>query len=134
MPAVRSRCCCGVAAGLLLAVAGGCGGGSRSVPVEGRVTFDGRPIEEGTILFRSPSGPVMPASGPIEDGRYTVLVTPGPKIVEVMAARTTGSPDPLMQVRPRQQYIPDRYNIRSTLTAEVKADGPNSFDFALTRP
>jgi hypothetical protein len=30
------------------------------------------------------------------------------------------------------QYLPPQYNVESTLTAEVSADGANTFDFPLT--
>jgi len=127
--------------GLLIAALGvylGCGG-SRTT-IEGAVTFDGQPVEQGSITFEPASGAGPSAGGTIQKGRYKIdaaEVTPGEMIVRISAVRPTGKkieagpPEPLGtmvdEVRP---YIPAAYNEQSTLKAQVKA-GKVTQDFAL---
>jgi len=118
------------------AVLAGCGrGGPLLVPVSGRVTFDGRPVESGEILFRAADGAVASHAGPIVAGRYETRVPAGPKRVEIIATRRAAKvaekPGGGGESPPAEMYVPDRYNAASTLTAEVTADGPNEFDFTL---
>jgi hypothetical protein len=121
----------GLAAVAVLAAAG-CSNQPKLYPVSGTVTFDGQPVETGDILFISAAGDRGPDAAKIADGKYTVQTTAGTKRVEVSASRIRpggakgagGEPVP-------EEYIPARYNIESQLTAEVKAEGSNTFDFAL---
>jgi hypothetical protein len=120
----------------------GCGGGAPDgpelFPVTGTVTFDGEPINEGSILFRADGGTGKGYAGEIKDGSYTLETVTGEMKVEITASRAVpgkfgeaASPDeeppPLMEM-----YIPAQYNTKSTLTAEVKADGDNTIPFELT--
>ena len=104
------------------------------------MTLDGEPLTEGQIRFvpkRGTGGPS--AGGPVREGRYAVARDGGPFAgefrVEITATRETGEilnhpdegPVPLTA-----QYLPERYNSRSELTATVKAGEKNSFDFSLT--
>jgi hypothetical protein len=112
----------------------------QSNTIEGAVTFDGKPVEQGSITFEPASGTGPSAGGTIQNGRYAVDaegVTPGEMIVRISAVRSTGKkieagpPEPpgtmVDEVRP---YIPAAYNEQSTLKAEVKA-GKVTQDFAL---
>lgn len=130
-------------AAILAACAGvavpGCGPGGS--PVRGAVSFDGAPVDKGTISFVPADGKGPTFGGLIEAGRYAVVApTPGAKVVRVSAVRPTGRklpPDPLVgetvPVDEIAPYIPEQYNDRSTLTCDVVA-GPNSFDFHLKSP
>ena len=111
----------------------GCGSGPTTVAVSGRVEFDGGALDDGMIVFRAPTGPVLAVSGAIKDGRYALRMPPGPKLVEILASREVGAMDPLMKVRQRQRYIPERYNDRTELRADVRARGANTFDFVLEK-
>ena len=119
----------------------GCGGGTSDgpdlFPVTGTVQFDGTPVEEGRILFRTDSGAGRAYSTEIKNGSYTLEIEPGPVKVEVTASRVIpgkfgepASPDeeppPLSEM-----YIPAKYNSESTLTANVSA-GDNTIPFDLT--
>lgn len=124
----------------LLLVCAGCGGGR--VAVEGSVTFDGKPVESGTISFEPADGQGATAGGPIEGGRYALsgdsAVAPGKKIVRIRAVRKTGrkiesgppSP-PGTMVEETESYIPAQYNTQSTLGCEVTAGGANRHNFDL---
>ena len=60
---------------------------------------------------------------------------PGKYRVEIGASRKSGRkvPHPISQqpIDELEQFLPERYNLQSTLTAEVTAAGPNRFEFAL---
>jgi hypothetical protein len=133
----------GVAAALCLAVLTGCGGAKvpPRVALEGTVTLDGKPLADGNIRLlpaADTDGGMIGAK--IADGRFAFPAergaSPGKYRVEIGASRPTGRkvPDPRREepVDEFVQYLPDRYNSQSTLTAEVTATGPNRFEFALS--
>ena len=124
----------------LLAVTAGCGK-TETGTISGKVTFQGVPIEFGTIAFIGQNR--MVASGIIEKGAYTVTgVAVGPDAtVTVMSHPTapmmqppTYEPDGKQPTYQPGQYvqIPDRYSDskRSGLTWEVVA-GTQTADFVL---
>jgi hypothetical protein len=129
------------AMGLLAAALGIClGCGSNRTTIEGAVTFDGQPVEQGAITFEPASGAGPSAGGTIQSSRYKVNaegVTPGEMIVRISAVRPTGKkveagpPEPpgkmVDEVRP---YIPAMYNEKSRLTVQVTA-GKVTQDFTL---
>jgi hypothetical protein len=111
----------------------GCTRGPRTYPVSGTVTLDGQPLPEGEILFVPVDGSTGPDPGKVKDGRFELQARAGKKRVEVSAARILpggargagGEPVP-------EEIIPDRYNTRSVLTAEVSPEGVNRFEFPLS--
>lgn len=110
------------------------------VPVSGAVTLDGRPVEQGVITFM-PQGGENVASADIVDGRYDLRrpegPSPGPHQVAIWSRVPTGRKvvgDPLMPGELVDEYaesIPDRYNAKTELSADVQEDGDNHFDFVL---
>jgi hypothetical protein len=140
----------GFSATLLVAVAG-CGLGGTSTPrepVSGTVTFDGHPLEAGTIQFQ-PAGraegvaswatitagrfDIPRAEGPVP-GKYMVAIFNAPGDRPAGGSADATVPVPRSRNRSaRTDAIPARYNARSELTAEVKAGGPNSFTFDLKK-
>jgi hypothetical protein len=104
----------------------------RPCLVSGKVTFDGQPLKTGSILFFQIDSSIGPDGGKIVDGRYQIHTTPGLKRVEIQATRFR--PDvkgPLGEQGAEQTYIPERFNAASTLTADVRQDAANQFDFTL---
>lgn len=100
-------------------------------PVSGTVTFDGKPVDIGDIIFVPENRALGPDSGKINGGKFTTRTKAGKCRVEISALNigpdtkyASGSPI-------ASNYIPDCYNIESTLTVEVVADGNNVFDFQL---
>src|SRR6266849_6443663 len=79
--------------GRLLALAGlmcllvGCGGvsGKPMSKVTGSVTYDGTPVEDGTISFNPASNAGTPASATVVNGTYVAVVAIGK--YQVMVAR-----------------------------------------------
>jgi hypothetical protein len=117
---------------LLLAVAiaaGGCGGGSGLHEVTGDVTFNGEPVEAGDVLFVDPDRVLPPVHGKIVNGQFRLQCPAGPRSVEIRAAKASqnkAAPAVLFE-----DYIPEQFNVRSALTAEVTRGGKNHFTFDL---
>jgi hypothetical protein len=132
---------------LLLVFAAGCGGGD-ALPrerVSGKVTLDGKPLPTGSIQFLPEGGgdarnPALSAGATINEGDYDIPrqsgLLPGNYKVTISAAAggaaapANEAPGPAQA--PAQDIVPEKYNKDSTLTAEVKAGGENTFNFDLT--
>ena len=130
-----------IAALLLLTAAMGCtdDAGGR-IGFEGRVTVDGNPLEKGSISFRPMKGTSGPtAGGSIIDGKFAIepkdSLFPGSYRVEIRASRKTGKKvkDHTFgtMVDHWEQYLPEKYNRQSTLTAEVNP-GMEMLEFSLS--
>lgn len=124
---------------LLLMVFVGCGPdtGGR-VGVSGEVTYQGQPLQNGTIQFVSTDGSQM-AGGTISEGHYEIPaeqgLLPGEMTVRISSASETSSPPPAEDApgdpaafAPREELIPAEYNSQSTLKTTITSDGPNTFD------
>lgn len=108
----------------------GCGGGPREYGVHGTVTFDGQPVEKGEIRFLPAGTQEAAYGGAIENGKFECKVTEGQKRVEITATREAATPAP-DGLPDYVSYIPAEYNTQSTLKAEVKPSGDNTFTFDL---
>src|SRR5438876_9410259 len=80
---------------LVVAALGMCLGCSGNLAtVEGNVTFDGQPVEKGSIIFEPADGVGPVAGGTIENGKYRLNweegLVPGKMIVRISAVRPTG--------------------------------------------
>lgn len=119
----------------------GCEANPRK-PVSGTVTFDGKPLADGTIRFESltvqaycTEGALVengsfsiPSKSGLLPGKYRVFISGtasdrGNPMTATDSGSAGNSPD----------SIPPRYNAKSELTAEVTVDGSNRFSFDLTR-
>ncbi|WP_152053899.1 hypothetical protein [Tautonia marina] len=147
--ATRSFCRWTLVATLTIAYASGCGGGDglQRMPIDGTVTFDGQPLEDGRIQFFPDPGnaePIM-SGAPITSGSYSIAqvdgLVPGTYVVRISSASgeevaVTGEGDAQMPglgpIHPIE-LIPSKYNTESTLTAEVTSSGSNTFDFSLEK-
>jgi hypothetical protein len=125
---------------LLSVVLTGCSGkdGPEKVTVTGEVTFNGDPLPEGEIIFRGDSGKGAASAGKIKDGKYTLECTLGSKRVEIRAMRVKpGSVAKTLQTGESgenlEQYIPVKYNDKTTLKADVKPEDGIKFDFQIER-
>lgn len=114
----------------------GCGGQAAKTPplaqVTGTVTLDGRPLAEARVDFE-PKASAATAHGLTDaSGKYTLYYTQGVKGAAIgpHVVRIEASPMPDASGKMPAQ-VPAKYNMNSTLTAEVKA-GDNTFDFPLT--
>jgi hypothetical protein len=110
--------------------------------LSGAVTIDGKPLEQGSILFTPTDGTKGSSSGgEIKNGRYRISKADGPAIgwnrVEIRATRKTGkmiqkpfAPAGQM-VEEQVELIPPQFNSQSELKVEVKP-GDNTADFQVT--
>jgi hypothetical protein len=123
-------------AGLGLCVcllAGGCSGGGKdkTVQVSGKVELDGKPLDDGEIAFVGDAGTV-PDILPVKAGAFEGKVKVGKKKVEIRVFETKKAPPTATggATETRENVLPDRYNTKSTLTAEVTEGGvsPGKFE------
>ncbi len=126
---------------VMLLICWGCGRGGL-VTVEGKVTWQDQPVEEGTIVFDPADGQGPSAGGKIQNGQYQLAgdsaVPPGEKIVRISATRKTGrkveagppSP-PGTLVEEIESYIPPEYNTQSKLRCTIPSARTHRQDFAL---
>jgi hypothetical protein len=137
---------------LLLAVpavlAAGCGKEPyKLAPVSGRVTLNGKPLENAAVMFQ----PVVvgtnnnpgPGSAGVTDaeGRYTLTVVGqeakgavvGKHKVRVTMYQKDDSADDRPK-RVKQVAIPAKYNRNTGLEYDVPADGTGGADFPLNSP
>lgn len=125
---------------LSLVVAAGCGGQGVDgrYPLSGTVTFQGKPLDKGTIEF-STSDRSQLTGATIENGKYSVPaeqgLKPGKYTVRISAteeAAAGGAPPPPGPENANQvakERIPEAYNLDSKITADVSEGGANKFDF-----
>lgn len=121
---------CGIAFALVTMALSGCGS-AGPVPVIANVTWNDEPLAEGDIVFEDPAHKVTPSAGKVKDGVAKFNSLPGKKLVRILATRDTGKIDPFMKSPTREQYLPEEYNGKSTLSAEVTDAGPNQFTFTM---
>lgn len=124
----------------LLITAGGCRAKSDRLSVSGRVTWQAKPLEKGSILFVPGAGHRGPKVGAvIENGSYQIDKergpTAGPYRVEVRADTGEHPHSPTDKPPNRKrgstlQMIPLEYNEKSQLTADVSQERTR-FDFDL---
>ena len=119
-------------ASLMLA---GCGSSEppapKKYPVSGKVTQDGKPLPEGTILFKTiATGSVQ--SLEIKDGEFQGESEAGERRIEINAYRIIKGDFNGMKGEVQESLIPARYNVESTLTAKVTAGGTNQFTFEVS--
>jgi hypothetical protein len=104
--------------------------------VAGEVTLNGQPVSNVLVAF-VPQGNVKGprSSALVMNGKYSLDEKLGP-LVGVMRVEITTA---LEEDEPRDgkvkpftpERIPAQYNVNSQLSAPIKADGPNKFDFHL---
>ena len=100
--------------------------------VTGRVTFDGQPLENGFVQFVPVDSKTSPESGRIAKGLYRMESKAGQVSVHILSTRLTGKMDPVMGTAIEEMFIPEKYNSKSELKADVVADNANAIDFELT--
>lgn len=123
--------------GFAFVILAGCGEkGPATVPVKGKVTLDGTPIENGNIIFEPKDGVGGPAGAEIKGGEYSVNVQPGPKRIRITAQKVVGK----KQVYPgsadspevdvTEEIVPAKYNTETTLEQDL-SKGADNVDFKL---
>jgi hypothetical protein len=118
---------------LLCATLTGCGGGKAEAPkfpVSGTVTLDGQPLADGMIYFKDIAQGVAD-SAEIKNGQFSGKAEAGQRRVEIFAYQTQTSDMGGTVSETKFNVVPPRFNAQSTLTADVKSDGANTFKFEI---
>src|SRR5262245_1912691 len=129
---------CGAAlAAALLGCAAGCGsqvGGKFQV--SGTVNLNGNPLDKGGIRFSAADGSTVASGAMVRQGRYLSPaekgLPPGKYSVSINAADESAPPVIINGTPTPPNRIPDQYNVKTTLVADVTAEGDNVFPFDLT--
>jgi hypothetical protein len=132
-----------LAGSFLFALLAGCGAspddyeGPKRYALTGKVTFNGSPVDGGTISFIPPDEDTRPCGATIVAGQYAIPEAQGANEaqyrVEIRWLKPTGKQhkddqDTGEMIDEVEQVIPATYNDQSTLTADVSASSTN-FDF-----
>ena len=115
-----------ILSGLLLAGGSGCGSEAGVtaplIPVKGKVTYKGQPLDKGVIKFEPDGGYGRKASGPLQSDGTFVLTTDkeGDGVVaghHKVSINGTGS-------HPARELVPKKYTLRasSPLSADVDTE------------
>jgi len=99
--------------------------------VNGEVTFDDTAIPTGFIQFEPHDSKLAPESAPITAGRYSGIFRIGPSRVRISASRPSKKINPDTGEPIEESFIPERYNTKTQLSADVVAKQTNTFDFRL---
>jgi hypothetical protein len=111
----------------LIAVAclGGCSRSGGPAEISGTVSYDGQPLKKGVITFVPANGSGPTAATTIVDGKYSLKVSPGEKLIRIEGYKVVGqrhySPNnpnsPMVDMQ--EQFLPDRYNKKSELARKI---------------
>lgn len=111
--------------------------------VTGAITLEGQPLADGMILFDPVDGQDTASGASIENGEYKVErsagLKPGKYRVRITSAdgktptndEEAGGPGGSNIVS--VDRIPPEYNEQSQQQVEIKAGGPNKFDFGIPK-
>jgi len=115
------------------------GCGDDKVRVQGKVHYDGKPVQQGSVAFVGEKGRGSVFGEKFTNGSYSARVPKGEYLVKVTGFETVkldtpipgvaGSPPTTEVTKP---IIPAKYNMFSQITVEI--DGSNKvFDFDLEK-
>src|SRR5262249_34317050 len=118
--------------------AGGCGpGGPEIAYVSGRVTMDGKPLANATVVFIPENG--RPAGARTDaDGNYALNFTegrrgasPGKNAIRITTQREASQDKNGKTIPGSKETIPNRYNTVSELSFTVEPKKRNTANFDL---
>lgn len=123
-----------------LAVAVGCQRNNGRKDIAGTVTLDGQPVVDAVVHFQPSSGQTGNSSGAATDakGRFNIAsvkgLLPGNYAVNIQKWEGTGrtAVDPETR-KPVEITAPIRFKEDGKLEAKITQEGPNQFEFRLTR-
>lgn len=117
---------------VLLLASFGCDSGPRLYEITGKVTFDGTPVAKGDITLRPEKTSTAPQGATIKDGSFQMKANEGKYKVEIISTRVVPGKKGPMGEDAIEEFIPEKYNTKTTLGAEVKSSGKNELIFELT--
>ncbi len=119
---------------VLIAVLSGCGdSGPKKYPISGVVSYNGRPLPTGTVMFVPEEGGPPAVSTIGADGSYRLEAVAGRHRVGVTAVPPPPPGANETNYRPQQPLIPDKFGRPDTsgVSVEVKPDEDNQIDIKL---
>ena len=122
---------------LALLLVSGCGDGKTKV--QGKVTYDGKPVERGSVAFVGEKGQGTVFGEQFTGGRYAVRLPKGEFLVKINGFETVQLDTPipggaglLPRTETTKSIIPGKYNMFSQMIVEI--DGSKKvFDFDLEK-
>ena len=137
VPSSRSRSYLPLFLALSLLLAGCAYRGPEIAYVAGRVTMDGRPLANATVVFVPENG--RPAGATTDaDGNYVLNFAngrqgaiPGPSTVRIMTLRDADQDEIGQTIPGSPETVPARYNADSILTFDVVPNQKNIANFDL---
>jgi hypothetical protein len=120
----------------------GCGTSPSQVAVQGTVTYDGDPVQNGQVAFE-PRGEGKMQFGIVSNGNYSIPtefgLVPGEYLVRITASRPTGKmaeADAFVRAADsleiNEQFIPAKYNTNSDLVVTIEPVAEATHDFSLS--
>ena len=110
----------------------GCDSGPSLYEIKGKVSFDGIPVAKGDITLRPEKTSTAPQGAMIKDGSFVMKASEGKYKVEIISTRVVPGKKGPMGEDAIEEFIPEKYNTKTTLGAEVKTSGKNELIFELT--
>jgi len=110
----------------------GCDSGPSLYEIKGIVSFDGVPVAKGDITLRPEKPSTAPQGAMIKDGSFVMKASEGKYKVEIISTRVVPGKKGPMGEDAIEEFIPQKYNTKTTLGAEVKTTGNNELIFELT--
>lgn len=110
----------------------GCDSGPRLYDITGKVSFDGVLVAKGDITLRPEKPTIAPQGAMIKDGSFQMKANEGKYKVEIISTRVVPGKKGPMGEDAIEEFIPEKYNTKTTLSAEVKSTGKNELLFELT--
>jgi hypothetical protein len=104
--------------------------------VEGTVTLDsGAKLADGEIVFEDRASGRVPTTLPIKDGKYQGKVPVGKLRVSIFSYKDFVVPkgQPGEGSQSRENILHAKHGPQSQETRDVTADGPNKFDFKVSK-
>ena len=117
---------------VLLLASFGCDSGPSLYEITGKVSFDGVPVAKGDITLRPEKPSIAPQGAMIKDGSFQMKASEGKYKVEIISTRVVPGKKGPMGEDAIEEFIPQKYNTKTTLRAEVKTTGKNELIFELT--
>lgn len=117
---------------VLVILFAGCDSGPRLYDVSGKVSFDGVPVAKGDITLRPEKPSLQPQGTSIKNGSFQLKAMEGKYKVEIIATRPVPGKKGPMGEDAFEEFIPAKYNLSTTLTAEVSSNGKNELLYELT--
>jgi hypothetical protein len=108
-----------------------CDSGPKMYDITGKVSFDGTPVAKGDITLRPEKPTTAPQGTSIKDGSFQLKAGEGKYKVEIISTRVVPGKKGPMGEDAIEEFIPPKYNTKTTLEAEVKSSGKNDFIFEL---